>query len=131
MFQCDVCGGRESRTETVSEVFTVQGKRVLVENIPVQVCVQCGEMTFNRETTERVRRMVHDEAELIGVVELGRCKKLNPQITKRVQRLSGRSTLPKKDSKTWNGLRHICLRVAAGCHFSSPCVADAPRRMKI
>lgn len=70
MFQCNVCGSHEYRTETVSEVFHIDDRRVLVENIPVQVCVQCGEMTFSRATTERVRRMVHGEAEPIGVVEL-------------------------------------------------------------
>ena len=70
MFQCEVCGGNEGRTETLSEVFSIEGRRVLVENIPVQVCTQCGEMTFSRETTERVRRMVYGEAEPVGVVEL-------------------------------------------------------------
>lgn len=70
MFQCDVCGGRKSVVETVSEVFEVDGKRVLIENIPAQVCIHCGEMTFSRETTERVRRMVHGEASPVGVVEL-------------------------------------------------------------
>ena len=59
-----------SRAETVSEVFEIDGKRALVENIPVQVCDQCGEMAFSRETTERVRRMVHGETEPSGVVEL-------------------------------------------------------------
>ncbi len=70
MFQCDVCGSHECRHETVAEVFRVNGRRVLVENIPVQVCVQCGEMTFSRATTERVRRMVHGEAQPVGTVEL-------------------------------------------------------------
>lgn len=70
MFVCNVCGSDESRTETVSEVFEVAGRRVLVENIPVQVCVQCGEMSFHRETAEKVRRMIHGESEAVGVVEL-------------------------------------------------------------
>ncbi len=70
MFQCDVCGSNEYRLETVSEVFQLDGRRVLVENIPVQVCVQCGEMTFSRATTERVRRMVHGEAQPVGTIEL-------------------------------------------------------------
>lgn len=70
MFVCGVCGGGESRTETVSEVFDVNGRRVLVENIPVQICIQCGEMSFSAETAEKVRRMVHGEMQAIGVVEL-------------------------------------------------------------
>ena len=70
MFQCHVCGARESRQEEVSEVFVIDGKRVLVENIPAQVCEHCGEPTFSRETTERVRRIVHGEAQPIGTVEM-------------------------------------------------------------
>lgn len=70
MFVCGVCGGEERRTDAVAEIFKVDGRRVLVENIPVQVCVQCGEMSFSRETAEKVRRMVHGEARVVGVVEL-------------------------------------------------------------
>jgi hypothetical protein len=35
---------------------------VLVENIPASVCARCGEATFSRETTERIRRMLYGEA---------------------------------------------------------------------
>lgn len=54
----------------VTELFEIDGRRVLVENIPARVCVQCGEMSFARETAERVRRLVHGESQPIGVVEL-------------------------------------------------------------
>ena len=57
-------------TELVTEVFLVDGKRILVEQIPARVCTHCGERTYSRETTEKVRRMVHGEAAPIGVVEL-------------------------------------------------------------
>ena len=60
MFSCQVCGGTAARNEFVSGVFTVDGRRVLVEHIPAQVCERCGEPTFSRETTERVRRLVHE-----------------------------------------------------------------------
>ena len=60
MFSCQVCGGTAARNEFVSEVFTVDGRRVLVEHIPAQVCERCGEPTFSRETTERARRLVHE-----------------------------------------------------------------------
>jgi hypothetical protein len=40
----------------------IDGKRVLVEGIPATVCARCGEATFSRETTERIRRMLHGEA---------------------------------------------------------------------
>lgn len=70
MFTCDVCGGYESHVEMVAEVFDIDGRRVLVENIPARVCARCGEVSFSREIAERVRRMVHGEAQPVGVVEL-------------------------------------------------------------
>jgi YgiT-type zinc finger domain-containing protein len=61
MFRCQVCGGTEARSEAVSEVFLIDGTPVLVEGIPAVVCTRCGDATFSRATTERVRRMVHGE----------------------------------------------------------------------
>ena len=60
MFKCHVCGGTADKNEFVSEVFLIGGRRVLVEHIPAQVCERCGDSTFSRETTEKIRRLVHD-----------------------------------------------------------------------
>ena len=60
MFKCHVCGGTIAKSEFVSEVFTIEGRRVLVEHIPPQVCARCGEAVFSRETTEHIRRLVHE-----------------------------------------------------------------------
>jgi YgiT-type zinc finger domain-containing protein len=70
MFQCHVCGATEAHTELVNEVFLIGDKFVLVENIPAMVCNQCGEITFSRETTEKIRRMVHGEAQPVKTVQL-------------------------------------------------------------
>ncbi len=70
MFQCHVCGGIEAKQALVTEIFEINGRRILVENIPAQVCTHCGEPTFSRETTEKVRRMVHGEAEPVGTIQL-------------------------------------------------------------
>ena len=59
MFNCHVCGNTTAKSEFVSEVFIIEGRRVLVEHIPAQVCERCGEATFSRETTEQVRHLVH------------------------------------------------------------------------
>lgn len=58
MFTCHVCGHTVAKSEFVSEVFTIDGRRVLVEHIPAQVCQRCGEATFSRETTEKIRQLV-------------------------------------------------------------------------
>lgn len=43
MFTCHVCGHTAARSEFMSEVFMIDGQRVLVEHIPAQVCQRCGE----------------------------------------------------------------------------------------
>ena len=47
MFNCHVCGNTAARNEFVSEVFTIDGRPVLVEHIPAQLCERCGEPTFS------------------------------------------------------------------------------------
>jgi HTH-type transcriptional regulator/antitoxin MqsA len=70
MFRCHVCGNTSAKSDFVSEVFTIDGRRVLVEHIPAQVCERCGEATFSREMTERVRRLVHEEGRPSKTVSL-------------------------------------------------------------
>jgi HTH-type transcriptional regulator / antitoxin MqsA len=60
MFHCHVCGSSDAHEERVSEVFQINGKPVLVENIPAQVCDRCDEPTFSRETTEKIRQLLHE-----------------------------------------------------------------------
>jgi YgiT-type zinc finger domain-containing protein len=62
MFSCPVCHSQESRDELVEEIFQIDGKYVLVDRIPATVCARCGEETFSRETTEKVRLLVHGDA---------------------------------------------------------------------
>lgn len=70
MFNCHVCGHNTAKSELVSEVFNIDGRRVLVEEIPAQVCEHCGEATFSRETTEQIRRMVHGDGRPIKTVPM-------------------------------------------------------------
>ena len=58
-FKCHVCGNATASDEFVNEVLNVNGRRVLVEHIPARVCTRCRESVFSRETTERVRQLVH------------------------------------------------------------------------
>ncbi|NUO84381.1 YgiT-type zinc finger protein [candidate division KSB1 bacterium] len=63
MFRCHVCGSLEAKEEHTDEVFQIERKHLLVENVPALVCVRCGEKTFSRETTEKVRSLIHDKAQ--------------------------------------------------------------------
>jgi YgiT-type zinc finger domain-containing protein len=62
MFECQICGNKSSRSELVSEVFTIEERRVLVERIPAQVCDRCGEPIFAPETAETIRKLIHGES---------------------------------------------------------------------
>jgi HTH-type transcriptional regulator / antitoxin MqsA len=70
MFKCQVCGSINSHTEYVSEVFDINGKFHLVEGIPAKVCDRCGEELFTRETTERIRVMLHGQPQPVRSVSL-------------------------------------------------------------
>ena len=70
MFSCHVCGSSEAHEDFTDEVFLIDGKRVLVEHIPVTRCARCGEATFSRVATERVRPLVHGQAQPIKTVPL-------------------------------------------------------------
>ena len=70
MLPCQVCGATEAHQALVNEVFMINGEYVLVEGIPASICARCGEATFSRETTERIRRMVHGEAQPVRAVAM-------------------------------------------------------------
>ena len=70
MFRCHVCGSAEAYEDSTDEVFLIEGKRVLIENIPVSRCAHCGEATFSRTTTERVRQLMHGQAQPVRTVRM-------------------------------------------------------------
>ncbi len=70
MFKCHVCGSTESRNKFVSEIFWIDGKPVLVEKIPAKVCPRCGEAVFGRQTTEKIRKMVHEESKTVKSIPI-------------------------------------------------------------
>ena len=70
MFHCHVCGPDAAKSELVSEVFNLEGRRVLVENIPALVCKHCGEAAFSRKTTELIRQMVHGAGHPVKTVPM-------------------------------------------------------------
>jgi len=51
------CVGEYTRT-VVSRAFEFQGRTVVVEGIPAQVCDLCGETVFEAGTLDRVRAVL-------------------------------------------------------------------------
>ncbi len=62
MFKCHICGSNESYPSPVTQTFQVDGKPVVVENIPASICIRCKEHTFDLSTAEKVRAMIHGKA---------------------------------------------------------------------
>lgn len=56
---CHVCGSSEIKKQFVKETFEVDGKLVMVEDIPAQVCLRCGEVTFSSEVAESLRLIIN------------------------------------------------------------------------
>jgi HTH-type transcriptional regulator / antitoxin MqsA len=70
MFRCNVCGATEKVENFVDEVFLIDNKPIMVEHIPATICSRCGEETFTREITEKIRRMVHGESKPVKSVSM-------------------------------------------------------------
>lgn len=70
MSKCEVCGGHRFRHAAIEEIFHVDDRYVLIEQIPATVCVQCGEKTFDAETAEDIRRRLHGQGKLRRLVEM-------------------------------------------------------------
>lgn len=70
MFKCHICNSEESHQELINEIFQIGGKFYLVEQIPTTVCSHCGEEVFSRETTEKIRLMLHGEAQPIKSISV-------------------------------------------------------------
>ncbi len=70
MVKCHVCGSEEFHEALVAEIFQIDGKFYLVEDIPVMVCSHCGEESFSRETTEQIRLMLHGEVKPIKSISV-------------------------------------------------------------
>lgn len=56
--KCEICGVGTRLPKSVSEHFFINGKWILVEHIPAEVCSHCGEATFSAETAEHIRLIV-------------------------------------------------------------------------
>jgi YgiT-type zinc finger domain-containing protein len=56
----------ETRKETfveqhVNYVLEMDGKFIIVENVPARVCVETGERLFSPETVERLQHMIWEQ----------------------------------------------------------------------
>ena len=57
MKRCPLCGGAmEKRTITHPQEY--KGKLIILENVPAEVCFQCGEVLLHPDVLERMQEVV-------------------------------------------------------------------------
>lgn len=62
--------GQEAMVETkVNYMLEVDGKFVIVENVPARVCLETGERFFSPETVERIQGIIWEQRKPNRVVE--------------------------------------------------------------
>jgi YgiT-type zinc finger domain-containing protein len=57
MTKCPFCGG-ELEERVVTHPQSYQGKVYILENVPAEVCSQCGEMLLRPEVLEKMQQLV-------------------------------------------------------------------------
>lgn len=58
--KCSFCGGKVEKKKVT---FTCEhrGRFLLVENVPAEVCAQCGEKTYTPKVTDELLRFAREE----------------------------------------------------------------------
>ena len=54
----------------VTYTVEVEGKLMVVENVPARVCVETGEQFFSPETVERLQQMIWEQRKPTRVIEV-------------------------------------------------------------
>jgi YgiT-type zinc finger domain-containing protein len=50
------------KQDIVTQIFLIEGKPVIIEDIPAKICVRCEEAIFDISTAEKIRLMIHGNA---------------------------------------------------------------------
>jgi len=58
--KCDNCGFDHLHEEPVTRAFVMNGRVVVVEQVPAMVCDRCGDTTFSASVAEHLRVMVNE-----------------------------------------------------------------------
>ena len=60
MKKCPLCGG-ELEKKTITHPQEYKGRIIFLENVPAEVCRQCGEVLLRPDVLERVQELVRSE----------------------------------------------------------------------
>ena len=65
--RCVFCGGK-LETRCVNFTYEQSGRYLVVENVPAEVCAQCGEKVYSPEVTESLLCFARQEFEPVKVI---------------------------------------------------------------
>jgi len=57
MKKCPLCGG-ELQAKTVTHPQEYEGRIIILENVPAEVCRQCGEVLIRPDVLEKMQQVV-------------------------------------------------------------------------
>jgi len=55
--------------QKVTYTLEVNGKFIIIENVPARVCVETGDRFFSPETVEQLQKMIWEERKPIRVIK--------------------------------------------------------------
>jgi YgiT-type zinc finger domain-containing protein len=56
--------------ERVNYMLEMDGKFIIIENVPARVCLEAGERLFSPETVERLQQMISEQKEPSRKIEV-------------------------------------------------------------
>lgn len=68
--KCVFCGGRVELQNVTFIYYNGDGDYLFVENVPAEVCSQCGERTYSPEVTDDLLRLAKRQLQPAKTVEV-------------------------------------------------------------
>ncbi|MEG3833681.1 MULTISPECIES: YgiT-type zinc finger protein [unclassified Microcoleus] len=64
-----ICRKETMVEQKVTYTLEVNGKFIIIENVPARVCVETGDRFFSPETVEQLQKMIWEERKPIRVIK--------------------------------------------------------------
>ena len=68
--ECEFCHSREIIRTVVNEVYPSNGEYLLIEDIPVWRCTQCGEKYYEAEVLINIERLLEKRVPVLRTVQM-------------------------------------------------------------
>ena len=64
-----ICRKETMVEQTVTYTLEINGKFIIIENVPARVCLETGERFFSPEIVEQLQKMIWEDRKPIRVIE--------------------------------------------------------------